>query len=150
MSLYSVIYDAEKSEEFERNIKPLLNEEECHFIAYKKDMDFSIEKDEKVLVWLGDEALYTNLVNDFIALEDELNALYKAIDTQDYPSIARIAHIFTTALRYIGAFTLAELASSIELSVKRGEQANEKDFSAKLDLFYESLKKVRVQLNAAQ
>lgn len=109
-----------------------------------------IDKPKALHTLLGDEALYTNLVNDFIALEDELNALYKAIDTQDYPSIARIAHIFTTALRYIGAFTLAELASSIELSVKRGEQANEKDFSAKLDLFYESLKKVRVQLNAAQ
>ncbi len=109
-----------------------------------------IDKPKALHTLLGDEALYTNLVNDFIALEDELNALYKAIDTQDYPSIARIAHIFTTALRYIGAFTLAELASSIELSVKRGGQANEKDFSAKLDLFYESLKKVRVQLNAAQ
>ncbi|MGB0568434.1 MAG: response regulator, partial [Alteromonas macleodii] len=109
-----------------------------------------IDKPKALHTLLGDEALYTNLVNDFIALEDELNALHKAIDTQDYPSIARIAHIFTTALRYIGAFTLAELASSIELSVKRGEQANEKDFSAKLDLFYESLKKVRVQLNAAQ
>ena len=107
-----------------------------------------IDKPKALHTLLGDEALYTNLVNDFIALEDELNALHKAIDTQDYPSIARIAHIFTTALRYIGAFTLAELASSIELSVKRGEQANEKDFSAKLDLFYESLKKVRVQLNA--
>ncbi|WP_052235419.1 response regulator [Alteromonas marina] len=109
-----------------------------------------IDKPKALQTLLGDEALYINLVNDFIALEDEFNALHKAIDTQDYPSIARIAHIFTTALRYIGAFTLAELASSIELSVKRGEQANEQDFSAKLELFYESLKKVRVQLNAAQ
>lgn len=109
-----------------------------------------IDKPKALQTLLGDEALYTNLVNDFIALDDEFNALHKAIDTQDYPSIARIAHIFTTALRYIGAFTLAELASSIELSVKRGEQANAKDFSAKLDLFYESLKKMRVQLNATQ
>ncbi|MDY6976717.1 MAG: response regulator, partial [Pseudomonadota bacterium] len=106
-----------------------------------------IDKPKALESLLGDETLYRELLHDFIALEDELNALHTAIETQDYPSIARKAHIFTTALRYIGAFTLAELASSIELTITRNEHTDTENFKAKLELFYTSLTKMREQLN---
>ena len=105
-----------------------------------------IDKPKALETLLGDEALYKELLNDFIALEDELNALHKAIETQDYPSIERIAHIFTTALRYIGAFTLAELASSIELTVKRNEHRTADDFSNRLKTLHNALVELREEV----
>ena len=100
------------------------------------------------LIEMQSKATKNGINANFIALEDELNALHSAIETQDYPSIVRKAHIFTTALRYIGAFTLAELASSIELTITRNEHTDTENFKAKLELFYTSLTKMREQLNA--
>jgi len=57
MSLYHVLYDAERVEEFEKDIRPLL-EVDCECIAYKTGVTGSLTKDSKVLVWLGDEPLY--------------------------------------------------------------------------------------------
>ena len=105
-----------------------------------------IDKPKALETLLGDEALYKELLNDFIALEDEQNALRKAIETHDYPSIARIAHIFTTALRYIGAFPLAELASSIELTVKHNEHKIANGFSTRLEELYNALLELREKI----
>ena len=98
-----------------------------------------IDKSKALETLLGDETLYNDLLNDFVALEGELNALNQAIDNYDYPSIARIAHIFTTALRYIGAFPLAELASTIELTIKRNEHKTTDDFNEKLETLHGAL-----------
>ena len=109
-----------------------------------------IDKPKALETLLGDEALYKELLNDFIALEDELNGLHKAIETQDYPSIARIAHIFTTALRYIGAFTLAELASSIELTIKRNQHRTAEDFSNRLKTLHNALLELRERVKKTE
>ncbi|WP_278383236.1 tetratricopeptide repeat-containing hybrid sensor histidine kinase/response regulator, partial [Alteromonas mediterranea] len=92
-----------------------------------------IDKPTALKTLLGDETLYSDLLNDFVALEGELSALRQAIDNHNYPAIARIAHIFTTTLRYIGAFSLAELASSIELAIKRNEHEADEEFNDKLE-----------------
>ena len=92
---------------------------------------------------MGDDELYNDLLNDFLELEDELNALKQAIDNRDFPSIARNAHIFTTALRYIGAYTLAELASSIELTIKRSEHKTAGSFSVNSESLHVALGELR-------
>ena len=98
-----------------------------------------IDKSKALETLLGDETLYNDLLNDFVALEGELSALKQAIDNHNYPAIARIAHIFTTALRYIGAFPLAELASSIELAIKRNEHEADEEFDDKLEMLQNAL-----------
>lgn len=98
-----------------------------------------IDKSKALETLLGDETLYNDLLNDFVALEGELSALKQAINTHDYTSIARIAHIFTTALRYIGAFPLAELASTIELIIKRNEHKTTDGFHDQLEALHETL-----------
>ena len=98
-----------------------------------------IDKSKALETLLGDETLYNDLLNDFVALEGELSALKQAINTHDYTSIARIAHIFTTALRYIGAFPLAELASTIELTIKRNEHKTTDRFDDQLEALHKAL-----------
>ena len=98
-----------------------------------------IDKSKALETLLGDETLYNDLLNDFVALEGELSALKQAIDNHNYPAIARIAHIFTTTLRYIGAFSLAELASSIELAIKRNEHEADEEFNDKLEMLHNAL-----------
>ena len=93
---------------------------------------------------LNDETLYKELLNDFAALNKELDNLRKAIDEKDYASIVRIAHIYITALRYIGAYALAELAATIELTVKRNEHGSVAGFSDQLEALYTAL----VEMNA--
>jgi HPt (histidine-containing phosphotransfer) domain-containing protein len=101
-----------------------------------------IDKSKALETLLGDETLYNDLLNDFVALEGELRALKQAIDSHDYPSIAKIAHMFTTALRYIGAFPLAELASTIELTIKRNEYKTTDRFDDQLKAFHDALLKL--------
>ncbi|PTU01884.1 hybrid sensor histidine kinase/response regulator, partial [Pseudomonas sp. HMWF031] len=103
----------------------------------------SIDKPKALQAVMGDDELYNDLLNDFLELEDELNALKQAIDNRDFPSIARNAHILTTALRYIGAYTLAELASSIELTIKRSEHKTADKFSNQLEVLYNALLELR-------
>lgn len=106
----------------------------------------SIDKPKALQAVMGDDELYNDLLNDFLELEDELNALKQAIDNRDFPSIARNAHIFTTALRYIGAYTLAELASSIELTIKRSEHRTADKFSNQLEVLYNALLELRAKV----
>ena len=98
-----------------------------------------IDKSKALETLLGDETLYNDLLKDFVALEGELSMLKQAIDTHDYPSIAKIAHIFTTALRYIGAFPLAELASTTELTIKRNKHKTTDRFDDQLKALHEAL-----------
>ena len=98
-----------------------------------------IDKSKALETLLGDETLYNDLLNDFVALEGELSALKQAIDSHGYPSIAKIAHIFTTTLRYIGAFPLAELASTIEITIKRNEHEADEEFNDKLEMLHNAL-----------
>lgn len=58
MEVCTVLYDAEQLEAFERDIKPLLMDYPCEFIAYSKESVFHFPEQHRVLVWLGDEALY--------------------------------------------------------------------------------------------
>ncbi|BFT29538.1 hypothetical protein D210916BOD24_07140 [Alteromonas sp. D210916BOD_24] len=99
----------------------------------------NIDKAQAMQALLNDEALYNELLNDFVALNPELDTLRKAIDERDLPSIVRIVHIYTTALRYIGAYALAELASSIELAIKRNQQDNIEYIHEQLELLYNEL-----------
>ena len=112
-------------------------------VKLEKSSLTSLDKPKALQAVMGDEALYNDLLNDFLALEDELNALKQAIDTRDFPSIARYAHIFTTALRYIGAFTLAELTSSIEIAIKNNEHKTADNFSNQLEMLHNALLELR-------
>lgn len=112
-------------------------------VKLEKSSLTSLDKPKALQAVMGDEALYNDLLNDFLALEDELNALKQAIDTRDFPSIARNAHIFTTALRYIGAFTLAELTSSIEIAIKNNEHKTADSFSNQLETLHNALLELR-------
>ncbi len=98
-----------------------------------------IDKANAMQALLNDEGLYRDLLNDFVALTPELDALRKAIDKQDMVSVVRITHIYTTALKFIGAFALAELASSIELAVKHNPKADVAGTLEQLELLYKEL-----------
>ena len=98
-----------------------------------------IDKAKAMQALLNDERLYRDLLNDFVALNPELDALRKAIDEQDMASVVRITHIYTTALKFIGAFALAELASSIELAVKHNPKADVAGTLEQLELLYKEL-----------
>ncbi|GFD66928.1 response regulator [Alteromonas sp. KUL106] len=98
-----------------------------------------IDKQQAMQTLLNDDALYRDLLRDFAALKDNLDALRTAIDKKDYPSIVRLVHIYVTALKYIGAFSLAELASSVERTVNRNEHYTTKGFSEQLETLYKEL-----------
>ncbi|WP_420933565.1 response regulator [Alteromonas sp. A081] len=93
---------------------------------------------------LNDESLYNTLLNDFLALQIELDALSLAIADRDYPSIARIVHIYSTALKYIGAFELAELTRSVELTIHN--QGQSEDFDEQLQTMIHALTKIHEAL----
>lgn len=88
---------------------------------------------------LNDEALYHVLLNDFVALSSELDALRSAIDDKDYASILRISHIYITALKYIGAYALAEFTHTVEQIIQHEKQAETKAFDEQIDLLYRTL-----------
>lgn len=58
MVTYTVVYDAEKTEIFEQEIKPLLAEMDCNFVALDLKSFPELDPQTRVLVWLGDEDLY--------------------------------------------------------------------------------------------
>lgn len=60
--MYCVIYDPALSEQFETEIKPLLENKECNFYPYNSEFDASKIKSEKVITWLGDESFYKILL----------------------------------------------------------------------------------------
>lgn len=55
--MYCVVYDAELTEEFESEIKPLLAEHDCEFVAFNDNFDANQVNKEKLMTWLGDEDL---------------------------------------------------------------------------------------------
>jgi HPt (histidine-containing phosphotransfer) domain-containing protein len=81
-----------------------------------------------------------------VGLQGELYALRKAIDSKDYATISRIAHIYITALKYIGAFALAELTSSIELTIVRNEHNNTSSFDDQLETLHEEITKMKAKI----
>ena len=86
---------------------------------------------------LNDEHLYKTLLNDFLDLRSELDTLHQAIKNQDNTTISRIAHIYSTALKYIGAYNLADFIRAIELTIQQNKQSEE--FVKQLDLMHSAL-----------
>lgn len=59
MADYTVLYDAEQTEVFDQEVKPLLEGQACAFVAYSEEALIDLSPDtQRVLTWLGDEALY--------------------------------------------------------------------------------------------
>ena len=58
MDVCTVLYDAERLEVFDRDIKPLLETYRCEFMAYSQQNALNLPDGQRVLLWLGDEALY--------------------------------------------------------------------------------------------
>ena len=83
-----------------------------------------IDKAQAMKPLLDDEALYRSLLHDFVALEHELNELKNAIDANDIATILRILHIYTTSLRYIGAFALANYVTRLEKTIKHQDYSS--------------------------
>ena len=61
MEIWTVLYDAEQEHLFEQEVKPLLSDYPCKFIAYSQKNILSLTKNNRVLLWLNDEALYSVL-----------------------------------------------------------------------------------------
>ncbi len=61
MKTYLVLYDAQKKELFESDIKPLLAESDCDFLAYEGQSLDDLSENQKVLLWLGDADIKTLL-----------------------------------------------------------------------------------------
>lgn len=57
-SNYTVVFDAEQGERFEEEVKPLLAEHDCHFVAFTTIDELDIPEQSLIITWLGDEALY--------------------------------------------------------------------------------------------
>ena len=115
-----------------------------------------IDKTRAMQSLLNDESLYTTLLTDFLALQAELDALSVAIADKDYLSISRIVHIYSTALKYIGAYELAELTRAVELTIQNQEERAEDfetDFDRQLEIMSRALAKiheiVKANLNAS-
>lgn len=98
-----------------------------------------IDKAQAMQALRDDETLYASLLNDFIALQGELETLRIAIEEKDFPTILKVAHIYTTALKYIGAYQLAELTSSIELMLQRNEPQHTQGLYEQLGLWHNAL-----------
>lgn len=96
----------------------------------------TIDKNQAMIQFVNDEALYAQVISDFMDLRCELDKLRDAIEKKDYMSIMRISHMYTTALRYIGAYTLAELASAIELAIQNDTDVSSQHFHKHLELFH--------------
>ncbi|MDG6778748.1 TIGR00341 family protein [Thiomicrorhabdus sp. zzn3] len=58
MADWMVLYDAAKAEQFENEVKPLLQDRPCRFEAYDRNDRPSFEADSRVITWLDDESLY--------------------------------------------------------------------------------------------
>lgn len=58
MSQYSIIYDSQQADVFELELKPLLQDCECEFIAYDSGSSPNLPENTQVLIWLADEDLY--------------------------------------------------------------------------------------------
>jgi uncharacterized hydrophobic protein (TIGR00271 family) len=61
MEICTVLYDAERLDLFEQDIKPLLSDYSCKFIAYSEKNLLNLTESHLILVWLSDEALYSVL-----------------------------------------------------------------------------------------
>ncbi len=103
-----------------------------------------IDKHQAIQTLLNDEALYQNLLEDFAALNGELEVLRRAIDEKDYMTIVRVVHIYVTALKYIGAYALADLASSVERTINQSESHTTQAFDEQLETLFTAL----VEMNA--
>lgn len=102
-----------------------------------------IDKPQALRKLRGDEALYKELLTDFIALQGELDTLRGAIDACDYPTISKVAHMYVTALKYIGGFALAELATEIELAIQHNEPSTIQDFGDQIELLHQGLTEMK-------
>ena len=74
-----------------------------------------------------DKSLYQSLISDFLSLSPELDALQQARENSNYEEVSRITHIYCSALKYIGAYNLAELADTLQESLYRKEH-NSREF----------------------
>ena len=103
-----------------------------------------IDKHQAMQTLLNDEALYQSLLEDFAALNGELDVLRRAIDEKAYMTIVRVVHIYVTALKYIGAYALADLASSVERTINQNENHTTQAFDERLETLFTAL----VEMNA--
>lgn len=60
--MYCVIYDSALRDQFEADIKPLLEDKACDFYAHDEEFDASSIKAKKIITWLGDNNLYNILL----------------------------------------------------------------------------------------
>lgn len=58
MRQYTLFYDSLRADVFEAEVKPLLQECECNFVAYDRHSLPSLAENTQVLIWLADEDLY--------------------------------------------------------------------------------------------
>ena len=86
-----------------------------------------------------DEETFTNLLEDFVEKETVIKTLETLIKNRAYQDIYKIIHDVIPALTYIGAYNLAKLAKSIELTIFHKKQENDQSFNKQLMLFNKAM-----------
>lgn len=95
-----------------------------------------------------DEDCFQSMLVDFADMKPTIDSLESCIQEKDYQAIYKIAHDAVSTLTYIGAFELAKLAKSLEITLDRNEQDKTSGFKEQLTLFNEALVKLLDQVSS--
>jgi signal transduction histidine kinase/DNA-binding response OmpR family regulator len=82
-----------------------------------------------------DEETFTNILQDFVDKGPVIDTLATLIENHAYQDINKIIHDALPALTYIGAYNLAMLAKSLEVTIFNKKPENNQSFNEQLNLF---------------
>ncbi|MCF6346052.1 MAG: TIGR00341 family protein [Thiomicrorhabdus sp.] len=97
MAQCTILYDSEQLELFERDVKPLLQEYSCQFMAYSEQNALTLMAHERVLVWLGDDAFYDLLP---VAVQQQWQ-----VGFLPHPNMSKVRRSFLVAKKMKEAIT---------------------------------------------
>jgi HPt (histidine-containing phosphotransfer) domain-containing protein len=86
-----------------------------------------------------DEETFASILQDFVDKEPVINTLASLIENRAYQDINKIIHDALPALTYIGAYNLAMLAKSLEVTIFNKKQENNPNFNQQLSLFNQAM-----------
>jgi len=90
---------------------------------------------------MGDEDLAKEIIDDFLKqIPDNLLAVKKALNNEDFSLVQREAHIIKGASGNVGALNLQDIAEQIEIAGEEKDLVKAGSFVAELDTQLEILK----------
>ena len=115
----------------------------------KADADLAallvVDKQKAIKRLRGFDALYADLLNDFVAMESKLGELQTAIDNQNVESARILVHSYRSALSYIGAYALSSLATEIEAELIAAEGEIDKPLRLSLEKLLQAIRQITEQ-----